>query len=108
MNFTEAFESQYGKGLKGWRGETSIFKGAEVIVNQYFPLDVEDQVIRGVKSKLIEFREQLDLLHDPPHIISLMKYITEFISRYRAIVNQHYIDYYNEIIAIAEKKISLS
>ena len=106
--FTELFEAEYGKHLKGWKGETTVFKGTEVILNKQFPLDVEEQVIRGVKQKLLEFRQQLDILKDPVHIISLMRHINDFISRYQAVVNQHYINYYFEIVKIAEEKISLA
>jgi hypothetical protein len=106
--FTESFEEQYGIHLKGWRGETTIFKGTEILLSKEFPLDVEEQVIRGVKQKLLDFRQQLDVLKDPAHIISLMKHINDFISRYRAVVNTHYINYYFEIIKIAEEKISLA
>ncbi len=104
--FTNAFEEQFGIHIKKFTGETSIFKGAEIIVNKNFPIDVEDQIIRGVRGKLIEFRNRLETMIQPNAIISLMREITEFISRYRAIVNKYYIDYYFEIIKIAEEKIS--
>ncbi len=104
--FTETFEEQFGINIKKFAGETSIFKGAEVIVNKIFPIDVEGQIIRGVRGKLIEFRNKLETMTQPRVIISLMREITEFISRYRAIVNKYYIDYYFEIIKIAEEKIS--
>jgi len=106
-SFAEEFEAAFHKHIKSFSGEISAFKGANVIVNKYFPLDVEEQVIRGVREKLIEFRERLNVLSDPRHIISLMREITEFISRYQAIVNEHYLNYYNEIIKVAEKKISV-
>ena len=104
--FTEAFEDQFGIYLKNWTGETSAFKDAEVIVNKNFPIDVEGQIIHGVRGKLIEFRNRLETMIQPKEIISLMREITDFISRYRAIVNKYYIDYYFEIIKIAEEKIS--
>jgi hypothetical protein len=104
--FTDAFELEHSKALKSWKGNIQAFKGTELIVNKYFPLDVEDQIIRGVKQKLIEFREKLDYLEVPKEIISLMREITEFISRYRVIVNKHYLDYYNQIIIVAEQKIT--
>ncbi|UCC20701.1 MAG: hypothetical protein JSV62_05295 [Promethearchaeota archaeon] len=104
--FSETFEQEFGIQLKKWTGETSVFKGAEVIVNKNFPIDVEDQIIRGVRGKLVEFRYKLETMIKPRDIISLMREITEFISRYRAIVNQYYIDYYFEIIKTAEEKIS--
>ena len=103
--FTEAFESQFGLKLKQWRGETTMFKETDVIVNKYFPIDVEGQIIRGVRGKLVEFRSKLEVMDKPRETISLMKEITEFISRYRGIVNKYYIDYYFEIIKIAEEKI---
>ncbi|MBY8987168.1 MAG: hypothetical protein KGD61_01850, partial [Candidatus Lokiarchaeota archaeon] len=106
--FTESFEDQYGIHLKSWKGETTIFKGTEILLSKEFPLDVEEQVIRGVKQKLLDFRQQLDVLKDPAHIISLLKHINDFISRYQAVVNNNYIDYYFEIIKIAEEKISLA
>ncbi len=104
--FAEEFETSFNKNIKQFSGEVSAFKNANIIVNKYFPLDVEEQVIRGVREKLIEFRERLNVLTDPRHIISLMREITEFISRYHAIVNEHYLNYYNEIIKVAEQKIS--
>jgi hypothetical protein len=104
--FSESFEEEFGLKLKNWKGETTLFKGAEVIVNKYFPIDVEGQIIHGVRGKLLEFRNRLETMFQPTEIISLMREITEFISRYRAIVNKYYIDYYFEIIKIAEDKIS--
>jgi len=106
--FTEAFEGKFGGILKNWSGEVTAFKEAEVLVNKNFPIDVEDQIIRGVRGKLIEFRNRLEIMENPREIISLMREITEFISRYRSIVNEYYIDYYSEIITIAEEKISSS
>jgi hypothetical protein len=103
--FTAAFEDQFGLNLKQWSGETTIFKEADVIVNKHFPINVEDQIIRGVRGKLVEFRNRLEIMEYPQEIISLMREITEFISRYRGIVNKYYIDYYFEIIKIAEEKI---
>jgi hypothetical protein len=104
--FTLEFEGTFSKQIISFDGEITAFKHADVIINKYFPIDVEDQVIRGVRQKLIEFRERLDVLKDPRHIISLMREITEFLSRYRTIVNEHYLDYYNQIIVSAEQKIS--
>jgi hypothetical protein len=104
--FSESFEDEFGAKLKSWKGETTFFKGAEVIVNKYFPIDVESQIIHGVRGRLLEFRNRLETMFQPAEIISLMREITEFISRYRAIVNKYYIDYYFEIIKIGEDKIS--
>ncbi|MFX0140500.1 MAG: hypothetical protein ACFFDN_43070 [Candidatus Hodarchaeota archaeon] len=92
--------------MKTRSGETTAFKGAEIIINKHFPIDIEGKIIHGVIGKLIEFRNTLDTMVLPGEIISLMREIAEFISRYRAIFNKYYIDYYLEIIKIAEEKIS--
>ncbi|MFX1328040.1 MAG: hypothetical protein ACFE91_07840 [Promethearchaeota archaeon] len=104
--FSEIFEGEFDLKLKNWDGETTVFKDAEVIVNKCFPIDVERQIIHGVRGKLIEFRNILETMSESREIISLIREITDFISRYRAIVNKYYIDYYFEIIKIAEEKIS--
>jgi hypothetical protein len=104
--FTEAFEDTFGLKLKQWKGETTVFKETDVIVNKYFPINVEEQIIRGVRGKLVDFRNKLEPMSQPREIISLIREITEFLSRYRAIVNKYYVDYYFEIINIAEEKIS--
>ena len=67
---------------------------------------MEEQIIRAVRDKLIEFNERLERLQHPREIITLMKEITEFLTRYHGIVNKYYLDYYNNIIVTAEQKIS--
>ncbi|MHA2048290.1 MAG: hypothetical protein ACW986_01620 [Promethearchaeota archaeon] len=104
--FTEAFEDKFGSKLKGWKGETTMFKETDIIVNKFFPINVEEQIIHGVRGKLIDFRNKLETMTQPREIISLIREITEFLSRYRAIVNKYYVDYYFEIINIAEQKIT--
>ena len=106
--FSEIFEGEFDSTLKHWDGETTAFKSAEVMVNKCFPIDVERQIIHGVRGKLIEFRNILETMSESREIISLIREITDFISRYRAIVNKYYIDYYFEIIKIAEEKISVA
>ena len=89
-----------------WRKPVELDREAHLkIIRREGPGLVPCQVIINYRV-WEEFRERLDVLTDPRHIISLMREITEFISRYRAIVNENYLDYYNEIIIGAEQKIS--
>ncbi|MFX1384211.1 MAG: hypothetical protein ACFFBP_17385 [Promethearchaeota archaeon] len=104
-NFTEKFENRYGKQLLNWFGETSMFKDAETIVSKFFPVSMEEQRIRGVKMKLVEFRERLLSVDDPMQIISIMREITDFSSRYQEIINRYSFKDFNELIKIAEQKI---
>ena len=103
--FTDAFENKYGKYLLSWRGEQHIFKDAEVIVKKYFPVSMEEQVIRGVRQKLYEFRERLLTIEEPLQIVSMMREITEFSSRYQEIINKFAFKDFNELIRISEQKI---
>jgi hypothetical protein len=106
--FSESFENKYSLNLKNWRGETSTFKDADVLIKKYFPIDVEEQIIHGVRGKLIEFRKRLEQIDQPSDIVGMIREISDFMTKYRAIINLYYIDYYFEIIRIAEEKISLS
>ncbi|MBY8982303.1 MAG: hypothetical protein KGD57_05095, partial [Candidatus Lokiarchaeota archaeon] len=103
--FTQSFENNYGKHILKWRGEQAIFKGAEAIVAKNFPVSMEEQVIRGVRQKLFEFRERLITIEDPIQIISMMREITEFTSRYQEIINKYAFKDFNELIKISEEKI---
>ncbi|MBN1214520.1 MAG: hypothetical protein JXA99_03665 [Candidatus Lokiarchaeota archaeon] len=103
--FTESFENNYGKYLLNWNGEQSIFKGTEALITKYFPVSMEDQVIRGVRQKLMEFRERLLFIENPRDIIPMMREITEFTSHYQEIVNKFAYKDFNELIKISEEKI---
>ena len=104
--FTEAFESRYGKQLLKWNGELTMFKDAESIIKNYFPVSIEEQQIRGVKQKLLEFRERLLSVDEKAEIISILREITEFSSRYQQIINNYSFKDFNELIQIAEYKIN--
>ncbi|MFX1384212.1 MAG: hypothetical protein ACFFBP_17390 [Promethearchaeota archaeon] len=103
--FTDTFENKYGKRLLNWSGEITMFKDAEPIVTKFFPVSMEEQRIRGVKMKLVEFRERLLTVDDPMQIISIMREITDFSSRYQEIINRYSFKDFNELIRIAEQKI---
>ncbi|MBY9008180.1 MAG: hypothetical protein KGD63_15680 [Candidatus Lokiarchaeota archaeon] len=103
--FTESFEINFGKHLLNWRGEQSIFKGAEAIVTKYFPVSTEEQVIRGVRKRLMEFRERLLIIENPMDIVPMMREITEFTSHYQEIINKYAYKDFNELIKISEEKI---
>ncbi len=104
--FTEAFERRFGKQLLNWRGELTLFKDAESIVKNYFPVSMEEQKIRGIKLKLVEFRERLLSIDDKMQVISVMRELTEFSSRYQEIINKYSFKDFNELIRIAEYKIN--
>ncbi|NVM03784.1 MAG: hypothetical protein HWN67_15750 [Candidatus Helarchaeota archaeon] len=104
--FTDEFEDFYHKYLKSWDGNVRIFKGADKIVIKHFPVDVEAKIIRGVRDKLIEFQERIKTIFSPKDVISMMREITEFSTRYQSIINLYYMKEFNEIIKIAEEKIS--
>lgn len=105
--FTKAFEKQYGGKIATWRGDTKTFKGVEALIQDYFPVSMEDRIIRGVKLKLIETKELLQTAEDPLVIIQILKNVTQLLSRYREIIEEYYMDDYAELIKAAEEKMNL-
>ncbi|MFX1449270.1 MAG: hypothetical protein ACFFCM_00425 [Promethearchaeota archaeon] len=105
-NFHSDFQKTFKSLLKDWNGDTAIFKGTEKIIDRYFPVDMEDKIIRGVKSKIIEFTERITTVTEPADVISIFREITEFSAKYQVIINTHYSKQYNELIKIAEEKIN--
>ncbi len=103
--FHVEFEKTYRSLIKDWNGDTTIFKGTEKIIDKYFPMDMEEKIIRGVKRKLIEFTERVTTITDPLDVISIFREITEFSSKYQVIINKHYLKQYGELLKIAEEKI---
>lgn len=104
--FTEAFETQYGDKIAKWRGDSSAFKGTDKIIQEYFPVSMEERITRGVKMKLIEVHERLESATEPEVLISIMREITQLLQRYRNIIEEHYMDEYTKLMSIFDQKIS--
>ena len=102
--FTEAFEARYGKKVATWRGDMKIFKGTDELIEEYFPVSMEERITRGVKLKLIETQELLRSATEPELIISILRSVTQLLTRYRPIIEQYYMDDYAELIKAAEEK----
>ncbi|MFX1237211.1 MAG: hypothetical protein ACFE8P_05760, partial [Promethearchaeota archaeon] len=103
--FSDAFESNYGKRLQNWGGEITIFKKADSILSKYFPVSTENKIIRGVREKLAVFKERIKTINNPTQVVSLLREITEFSSRYQEIINQYSFEEFSKLIKIAEEKI---
>lgn len=103
--FGRDFEKTFQSKLMNWDGNVGIFKGTEKIIDKYFPVEMEEKIIRGVRLKLTEFLERITSITDPVDVISIFREITEFTTRYQAIINKHYSKEYNELIKIAEEKL---
>jgi len=95
--FAQTFEAFYGKKLKAWKGQTALFKGAESIVSECFPIDVEHQIIRGIQQKLLEFKERISTIEDPNDILPLKKELTDFYNRYGALINKYFPKEFEEL-----------
>ncbi|NVM52056.1 MAG: hypothetical protein HWN66_00040 [Candidatus Helarchaeota archaeon] len=105
-NFTKAFEDRYGAKVAVWRGDQTTFKGTDKLIQEYFPVSMEDRITRGVKLKLIETRELLESATEPYVIINIIKNVTQLLTRYREIIQEHYMDDYAALIKAAEEKMS--
>ncbi|MHA1298787.1 MAG: hypothetical protein ACTSO9_05015 [Candidatus Helarchaeota archaeon] len=105
LAFHNDFELHYSSKIKNWNGDTTIFKGVDKIIEKYFPVDMEEKIIRGVRHKIVEFTERALTITKPADIVSLFREIAEFSSRYQIIINKHYLKQYNELLRIIEEKL---
>ncbi|MFX0188396.1 MAG: hypothetical protein ACFE8A_11750 [Candidatus Hodarchaeota archaeon] len=104
--FTDAFEARYRKKLLHWKGDIRIFKNSDDIVAKFFPIDIKEKIIRETRQRLMNFHEMLKSTTDPIQTISIMREITQFATQYQDIISMHYLEIFNELIKIAEEKIS--
>ncbi|MFX0136421.1 MAG: hypothetical protein ACFFDN_22455 [Candidatus Hodarchaeota archaeon] len=104
--FTDAFEARYRKKILHWKGDARIFKNSDEIVAKFFPVDVKEKIVHETRQRLMDFHEMLKSTTDPRQTISIMQKIIQFATQYQDIINTHYLKFFNELIKIAEEKIS--
>ncbi|MHA1379854.1 MAG: hypothetical protein ACTSRG_15905 [Candidatus Helarchaeota archaeon] len=103
--FTNDFEKQYGPLLKDWTGNVGGFKGVEKLIDKYFPMEMEEKIIRGVRRKIEEFMERILSVTEPADVISIFREITEFSAKYQEVINRYYSKQYKELLKFAEDKV---
>ncbi len=104
--FTQAFEERYGGKVASWTGDSSVFKGTDKLIQEYFPVSMEERITRGVKLKLIETHERLESAVEPEVLIGIMREITQLLQRYREIIEEHYMDEYTKLMQMFDEKIA--
>ncbi|MHA1277652.1 MAG: hypothetical protein ACTSQI_11580 [Candidatus Helarchaeota archaeon] len=104
--FTQAFEKHYGGKVASWTGDSSVFKGTDKLIQEYFPVTMEERITRGVKLKLMETHERLESAEEPEVLIGIMREITQLLQRYREIIEEHYMDEYTKLMTMFDKKIA--
>ncbi|MHA1300622.1 MAG: hypothetical protein ACTSO9_14490 [Candidatus Helarchaeota archaeon] len=104
-DFLKAFETYYAGKIQKWDGSSITFKSAGELVEKYFPVSVEDKIIRAVGVQLSNIKEQINKTEDAQEILSLLHKTTELAEKYQNIIQKHLSKEYGEIIKIANEKI---
>jgi len=102
--FIKDFEKQYHGFVVDWIGDTSVFKGAEVLVLKHFPITMEDKLIRKIGIELAEIKEKLESVRDPARAISIVREATDLTSKYTDLVRDNFQKLLNEIMKLAQEK----
>ncbi|MHA1786130.1 MAG: hypothetical protein ACTSVY_09960 [Candidatus Helarchaeota archaeon] len=104
--FIVAFEKQYRKIISSWSGETKPFKGTERLILKYFPISLEDRLIRQVGIELAEIKERLQSVTNKSEAINILRRTSNLVHKYANLVRDNYDELYNEIMKMADEKIN--
>jgi len=104
--FATEFGQQFGHKIKNWKGETKAFKGVDILIEKYFPLSIEQKMRLGVGTKIQEMKEILTTTEEQSEVISVLKEISSMTLRYKEIIKTYFQKEYDEILKIADDKIS--
>ena len=103
--FLSSFEEKYSMKMQKWTGDTSIFKGANKLVEEQFPISMDQKLINKAGFELQEFKERVQSAEDKSIITEILSKITNLIDQYQDLILRHYSDLINEIIKIAHEKL---
>jgi len=104
--FLQSFEAQYGGKLQGWTGNVDIFKGAGKLVEDHFPITMEQKLINKCGFQLQELQAKVESAEDKAVIAEILSATTTLTNQYQDLVLRHYNDLLKEILKIANSKLS--
>jgi hypothetical protein len=103
--FIRSFEEQYGAKIQKWTGNSDIFKGVSRIVEDYFPVSMEQKLINKCGFELQELMVRLDTTTDTAKVAEILSQTTSLTEKYQEIIIKHYPEVVNEIIQKANDKL---
>ncbi len=106
QTFIEHFEMQYGGKLKTWTGNTEVFKGANKIVEEHFPVSMDEILITKAGFELQQYKELIDTADDHAIIAEILSKVTNLTDKYQDIILKNYSSLLNEIINKAHTKLA--
>jgi len=104
--FATRFEEQYSQRVSKWTGDTSIFKGANKLVEEYFPVDMNTILTAKAGAQLRQYKELVHSAEDKATLTSILSELTHMIEKYQDIVLKNYGKLVNEIINTAHSKLA--
>ena len=104
--FLQSFEAKYGGKLQGWTGNVDMFKGAGKLVEDHFPITMEQKLINKCGFQLQELKAKVESAEDKATIAEILSATTTLTQQYQDLILKHYNDLIKDIIKIANEKLS--
>ncbi len=104
--FIADFESIYRGKIKAWTGDADIFKGANKIVEEHFPVEMKAILIAKAGFQLQKFAEMVDSAIDKSTILEILSEVTNLTEKYQDLILKNYGKLINKIINTAHTKLS--
>jgi len=104
--FLQSFEEQYGPKLRKWTGNVEIFKGASKLVEDFFPISMEQKLINKCGNQLQELKTKIETAEDEATITEILKTTTNLTELYQDLILKNFHNLINEIIKIAHEKLA--
>ena len=108
QDFIEHFERQYGGKVAKWTGNVEVFKGTNKIVEEYFPVSMEEILIAKAGFELQQYMELINTADDNAIIVEILGKVTDLTDKYQDLIIKHYSTLLNEIINKAHAKLEIS
>ena len=104
--FLERFEAVYSDKIQKWVGNTEIFKGANKIVEEFFPIEMEQILINKIGFELQKLKEMAETARDRTTITAILSEITNLLDKYQDLILKNYGKLVNVIINTAHQKLA--
>ncbi|MHA1276899.1 MAG: hypothetical protein ACTSQ8_06900 [Candidatus Helarchaeota archaeon] len=105
QSFLNGFEDQYHAKIQHWTGNTDMFKGAGKIVEDHFPITMEQKLTNKCGLELQELKLRVETATSDSDLAHILSSTTNLTEKYQDIVLRHYSNLVNQIIKLANEKL---
>ncbi len=102
----ERFEVSYADKIQKWAGNAEIFKGTNKIVEEFFPVEMEQILINQIGFELQRYEEMVETAEDKSIITAILSEVTVILDKYQDLTLKNYSKLINTIINKAHEKLA--